>query len=268
MSIASRLCALVLLLTMPLLTACTSTGATSREFELQLAGSPQALDKNSKLLAALDQPITLDFADTPLREALTLIAKQSALPMAVDWDALRDTDMKPKTLVTLQLANAPVREAFNMLFRSITAPDLEETSAVWIATDGVVVVGTVKSLLPHRKTISYAVADILDGLDADTVPEPDPDKAKATATTAMYRVAAPTPGDDSNNDEDADAVRDALFALIENASDVRPELWDSHDGTLCVMNETAGVLVLTAPEEVHRRVFRALIAVRAAIQRQ
>jgi len=71
--------------------------------------------------AALDKPVTVDFAETPLREVTADLAKDAGVSITVDTRALEDAGLDLETPVTFRLSGKPLAV---VLDRSLETIDL------------------------------------------------------------------------------------------------------------------------------------------------
>jgi hypothetical protein len=112
-----------------------------------------------KISAALEKPCEhLVFAETPLREAVAMIAERTGIGIAFDHGSLEDAGVDPETPVTAHFKEMPFRSALRALLR-----DVELTALV---RDDRLVVTTLAEAHEHPVRAFYPV---LPGEDPDDV---------------------------------------------------------------------------------------------------
>ena len=105
-----------------------------------------------KLVSALERPISLDFVDTPLSEAISWFGEQIEAPTRLDRRALEDVAIPVDSPVTIALKNLSGRAALTMLLRDV--------GLTYQFRDGMIYVTTEEERESSLTTTVYPVADL------------------------------------------------------------------------------------------------------------
>ncbi|HJS09245.1 MAG TPA: hypothetical protein VJ809_16365, partial [Pirellulales bacterium] len=81
--------------------------------------SLSSTDNDAKVIKALAKTVTLDFSDTPLRDALAEIGKQQGIRVWFDDRALADLNITSETPVTRKLSDVSLKSALRLLLRPL-----------------------------------------------------------------------------------------------------------------------------------------------------
>ncbi len=109
-----------------------------------------------RIESRLQQPLTVDFDRVPLSIAIEWMAKKLDLPMRLDTGAWQDEGIKPKSLVTLQLADIPAEIILNEVLRPFFLTNVIE--------DEVLILTTQAKADEVLETRLYSAAGLVDGL--------------------------------------------------------------------------------------------------------
>lgn len=116
----------------------------------------EAADANKRraIECRLKQPISLDFKELPLREAIEQIAIVSGIPVVPDTRALEEAKVRMDAPVSVVADRINLKNALNILLKPIRL--------TWIVEDGAVKITTESKSMgaPIRRT--YKVGDIVD----------------------------------------------------------------------------------------------------------
>ena len=78
-----------------------------------------ATENDQKIQKALAKTVTLDFSDTPLRDAVAEIGKQHGIRVWLDDRALADLNITSETPVTRKLSDVSLKSALQLLLRDL-----------------------------------------------------------------------------------------------------------------------------------------------------
>jgi hypothetical protein len=81
------------------------------------AAEQQRRKKEEQIHEALDEPVSVAFRDTPLRQALEDLHLLSGIPICLDKHDLQEADIDPETPVSLRVRNIALKAAINLLVK-------------------------------------------------------------------------------------------------------------------------------------------------------
>lgn len=253
---------------------------TSRELEPCL----EILDK-------LDgQTITVSYRDARLRDVVTDLNQRLPIPMRADWEALKGIGISADRLVTLRAEASTCSKVLASL--SLVVADQFDRPLVEVFAGQIVLTSSAGSAA-MRLTAAYDVRDLLaDGHSIDRLreaadhsrpAEPPSAPGGETKTPDVEPARGPTPAEhandppdqenpkaaatqpDSNEPKDASAPVTAAERFVSLVMDhVDPEAWINLGGQRAQMSEREGVLIVSAPASVHRRMRDLLNQLRSA----
>ncbi len=146
---------------------------------------PQHLALRTKL----EQPISVDFLDTPLESAVTEIGKQSQVDVRLDIGALRDVRVREREPVTLKLSDCALRTVLQAM--------LMDLKLTWILQDGVLWLTSEARADAFFKTAVYDVRDLChERAEADALMEAVQSQTEADwqDSGGAGSLASPQPG--------------------------------------------------------------------------
>jgi hypothetical protein len=141
------------------------------------------------LRAKLEQPISVDFLDTPLDTAVTEIAKQGQVDIRLDTGALREVRVREREPVTLKLSNCALRTVLQAM--------LMDLKLTWILRDGVLWLTSEDQADSFFKTAVYDVRDLChERAESDALMEAIQSQTEANwrDTGGAGDLASPQPG--------------------------------------------------------------------------
>jgi hypothetical protein len=200
---------------------------------------PRLSPDEKKIIAALDQPVTVEFLDLPLEDAITYLKEFAHINIYFDKAQLTDEGVALDQPVTLKLANIRLESTLKLLLRPVELDFLIEDDILKITTRA----AARKKLI----TRTYPVRDLYQGRDQLEESEP-PKKPRARGATG-------TPAKHTDLEE----------AITRN---IDPESWEQWvpgggPGSLTYVKET-GTLVIRQTWSVHRQILQLLRDLREA----
>src|SRR4051794_40732916 len=129
---------------------------------------PPAAEPVTEAELALERPVgEVDFDNTPLEQALAMLAQKSGTPIVVDWADLEPKGLNRTEPVTLRARGIPLDEALDRILLQLGAFPVGPIT--FSAETGKVLVGTAERVAAQPIVRIYDVRDLL-GPDAPTVP--------------------------------------------------------------------------------------------------
>jgi hypothetical protein len=181
---------------------------------------------NARVRAALEQPITLEFADAHMWDVAGFLCDARRIPVLLDAKALEDMGVSPSDTVTINASELPLRIALRRI--------LDELELTYVVREEALVFTTPEESEAQQLVVIYPVGDLL----------PSPHECEWLS--------------------DDDRGYDALIQTI--TSTVLQDSWDVVGGASSVAAlPILSALVVTHSEEGHRQIqelFRALRAIR------
>ncbi len=170
--------------------------------ERTLLGHRRAGDPNSResgirktqavreIEAILDKPVTINYADTPLRDVINSLHDLHDINIIPDTAALKQENISLDRPVTLKLDRVAMKSALNIILRSV---DL-----TWVIRDNVLQVTTPAQAKEKQVRKTYLVADLVIPIEDHKTPdvfkwEKQVDRLNATNAPLRNGSPAPTP---------------------------------------------------------------------------
>ena len=117
-------------------------------------GTPESPPAQARIDAALDRPVRLDLARTPLADAVRLLEKKLGIPFRLDAKGLDEAGIDPnRRTVTLQIDGISARSALRLVLR--------ELDLTWIVRGEVLLITTPEEAECCLQTRLYPVGDLL-----------------------------------------------------------------------------------------------------------
>ncbi|RMG01226.1 MAG: hypothetical protein D6741_05525 [Planctomycetota bacterium] len=131
----------------------TATAKPSAIEQRQLAYLLQsASSSEAKVWKALFQPVTFDFQETPLEEAVAYLAEKVDCDVVIDETALSDVGLDPSVPVTVR--------ANGLLLKSALKTMLERHDLTFCVEDGCLVITTPEAAAPNRLVMVFDVTSL------------------------------------------------------------------------------------------------------------
>lgn len=105
-----------------------------------------------RIVAALDDESSCNFADTPLADAIQFLATQHEIPILLDTTALEAAGAAADTPITLTLSGVPLRSVLNIMLKSL--------QLTYVIQDNVMFITTVDEANQRLQTRVYPVGDL------------------------------------------------------------------------------------------------------------
>jgi hypothetical protein len=99
---------------------------------------PSPSPERRRLHSELDNATTLDFFDTPLRDAMRQLAALHEIPILIDEPALAAIGLSPEVLVNQTLAGISLRSALNLILEPLGLQTMVEDGVLLVTTQIVV----------------------------------------------------------------------------------------------------------------------------------
>lgn len=113
-----------------------------------------------RIYDALVDETTVNFADTPLIDAIEYLSRQHEIPMMLDVAELEAAGILTDEPINMILAGIPLRSTLRLMFRNL---DLGV-----VVDDDVLIVTTAKEVEAHSSTRTYPVRDLIADGESDT----------------------------------------------------------------------------------------------------
>ncbi|HQU41541.1 MAG TPA: hypothetical protein PK867_01960 [Pirellulales bacterium] len=175
----------------------------------------------AKIVAALDEPTELDFAEQPLSDAIEYIKQRHKIEVQFDEKALADAGCATDTPITRSIKGVSLESALDLV--------LSEIDLTWIIHDEVLFITSKAQADEIIETRVYPVRDLVT-----------------------------PPGKGFTDDSDFDA-------LVEVLTEAAASKESTPDPRSIHVFRPAGVLVITRPVVVHRRIEKLLKELRRAM---
>jgi hypothetical protein len=148
-------------LAVPVIYLSRADGADAAEPKTEFLPVPS--ENETRILAALEEPTTLEFTETPLQDAVDYLKAKHELQIQLDSKALEDVGIASDTPVTRSVKNIKLKSALGLLLRDMDLTYLIQDEVLLITTkdkaegpDGLI-------------TRTYPVADLVENKQYDTV---------------------------------------------------------------------------------------------------
>ncbi len=207
------------------------------------------VSRNRRLISALDQDTTVQFADATFGDVMEELATANRLPIIVNWHDLKRAGVDADAIIDLRLpGEISLRKALTEVLEQAGGG---EVAVGYALSDGVIKVATQDTLDHETYQAVYDISDLLMEIpvfnDAPLMDLRDANRlAQAAATTeAQQRPWLYGDDDDDEREEDPgrrDRVRQIIDLLQEN---VFPNSWKGRGGSIGTIDEFNGQLVIT-----------------------
>lgn len=246
--------------------------------------SSQAASRAQLLGALLYTDITVDFAETPVKEAINYIRSQMGVDLVARFsnDKGASVGIDPEATVTLKADAAPALNVIEMLLDQVSDGD----PSSWQLRDGFIEIGPKDRLDKSRETRYYPVRDLLfEPPYFDNAPEFDLDSAINQGNNGGQSGGGGggsggggggfggagggggggsggggsgsggsifgSPGEDPERTTEADRA-DQLLQIIQES--VEPERWSDAGGDAASIRYYQGVFIVRAPDYIQRQI--------------
>ena len=119
----------------------------------QEAAAPSEQQRNAATLKLLQEPVQLEFIDTPLNDVVAFMADHSKLQFYIDRKALGDAGIPLDVPLLVELENISREMALDLTLR--------QADLTYYVRDGVIIITTPSALEQIAETIVYPAADLL-----------------------------------------------------------------------------------------------------------
>jgi hypothetical protein len=191
-----------------------------------------------KIIAALQQPTTLEFLDLPLEDSLTFLKEYHNIPVYIEKSAIKEAEVSLDSTVTLKLHGVRFESALKLMLQPLLLDYLVE--------DDVLKITSKKAAQKKLITRTYPVADLCQELS---------------------RIDGDDERRNGNNAENATRPGSHPYTALINAitATIDPDSWEelSGDGSSTPMRQ-AGSLVIRQTWSVHRKILQLLRDLREA----
>ena len=236
--------------------------ATKSKPSLNMHGGEKAIVK------ALRQKVSLDFADTPLRDVLDGLSYKYRIPILIDAAGLKDANVDPSQSVTIKVSGISLQSALEIM--------LDELQLKWTIHHEVLTITSPAKAESdeYMETKIYDVSDLVIPPPAATISNPLTDAASVvsdpTAVSAEQYMGGQTglafPGGQGGSGYlrrgaigsyafTSGAVRadfSSLMDLIQNTVATKTWIDNGGNGTISEFSNLM-LLVICQTQEVHRR---------------
>lgn len=211
-------------------------------FTVSLGAVPEGAAEKSR--AKLDTKIKVDFDKTPLRDALSDIAKQVELPLFVDYEDLEtNAGIAADKAITLKLENATAHQTLKIITMLVQPDDWPVSIGHAVDQDGILRFGN--HVAHEARTVrGYDLRALIAELAADK---------------------RPGPRDEWSSDPTAEVIGQTIEQIMNLVRDScgRQQDWALYGGELSSAREIGSVLIINAPAEIHTQVELLLQKLRA-----
>ena len=197
---------------------------------------PRPSKQEERIEKALEKPVDVNFADTPLEEAIVSLMESADLPHYIDRTALAENGVALDDRITLKLKATPLESVLRLL--------LNPAQLDFFPKNDVLMITTADRACDALITRTYPIRDLYpeEGKEAGKPAEPAP-------------AADARPGRRSK-------VNELMNALT---STIQPDSWEELSGPGCLTYVSAtGSLVIRQTRPVHREIVQLLRDLRAA----
>ena len=112
--------------------------------------------------------VSVRFDNTPLEQVLDFFSAETGLPVSVDWTMLSELRIDRQTPVTLELSNATAAGALESALKVASGePWWSRAGAVFTVEEGTVIVSSPDGINRQTVSLTYDVADLLQGMGSD-----------------------------------------------------------------------------------------------------
>jgi general secretion pathway protein D len=228
---------------------------------------------NRPVMAALrEQTLPVNFADTPLIDAIGFIQANTGVNIDVDWTALEDIGVDREAPVSLRLSGVSVETLLDRVLSKVSDRSLP---AEWAVQDGVLVISSSDVI---RLTTSLEIYDIRDLLfevpDFEDAPHIDLSQQNQQGGrgggggggTGIFGGAGGGGGGGQFEPADREERVTAILDAIRNNID--PDGWIDLGGETGAIQELNGNLIITQTPRAHAQIVTLLNKLRETRQLQ
>lgn len=211
--------------------------------------------RDSLLIGALDKQVPVDFRRTPFDQAIERLAEAHQLNLIVNWQDLARAGVDRATPVDLSLPNEiTLKKAITEILEQAGGGVVD---VAYDVADGAVTIATKQFLDKKTYPAVYNITDLLMEIPQSTN-IPVMDLAEATYPAPRPRERADLPwryGDDDDDEPEEDPERmDRIRQIIDLIQDtIDPDSWRDRGGSVGMIKEINGQLVVTQNSAAHRR---------------
>jgi len=211
--------------------------------------------RDSRLIGALEKRVPVDFRQTPFDQVIERLAGDHQLNLIVNWQDLGRAGVDRATAIDLSLPS-------EITLKKALVEVLEQAGGGVVdlgydVADGAVTIATRHFLDKNTYPAVYNITDLLMVIpQSSNVPVMD--LAEATYPTPDRSERADLPwqyGDDDDDEPEDDPERmDRIRKIIDLIQDtIAPESWRDRGGSVGMIKEINGQLVVTQNSAAHRQ---------------
>jgi hypothetical protein len=126
---------------------------TARREKYKQPDATEPSPSELRIRKSLNKPITIDFKETPLRQAIDLMKEFSAINLVIDLPGLDEAGVDLDEPVTLALSDIPLKSALNLL--------LDPMELSYVVRNDVLMITSKLSAASQLETRVYPVADLV-----------------------------------------------------------------------------------------------------------
>jgi hypothetical protein len=214
--------------------------ATAGKAGLAVEFLPRPTRDEEKIIAALQQPTTLEFLDLPLEDGLTFLKEYHNVPIYFEKSAFKEAEVSLESNVTLKIHGVRLESALNLILQPLLLDYLVE--------DDVLKITSKKAAQKKLITRTYPVADLCQESRRVDIEER---QRKENTAEKPTRPGSPAT---------------SYTALIQTiTTTIDPDSWEELSGVGSSMAvQQAGSLVIRQTWSVHRKILQLLRDLREA----
>ena len=218
---------------------------------------PGGARSGARLFAALDKPISVDFADDPFDQVIAQLTETHRLPIIVNWNDLEAAGIARDTPIDLYL---PVEISLKRALTEIVEQAGSRGNEVGFEVfDGIIKIATQATLDEDTYTAVYDINDLLMEIpNFKDAPFTDLEKSiEQSLAQRLNRGTTPwATCDDADDEAPLDPQRasrlQTIIDLIQET--VAHDSWRERGGTVGVIKEINGQLVITQNSAAQRQI--------------
>ncbi len=220
------------------------------------------VDRAVQVLEHLDQSlVSIDYAGLPLEHVLVDLGRQMSAPLHADWLSLELLGIERDTPIALRLDNVPLSTVLAGLLLDM-GTEFDRPSFEY--HEGRIVITTLDATARMRMVATYNIRDLL----ADETLVERLEREAPLPTIAQDGAQGDDTAEDASEENETPALTrrtpsEALLDLI--ADHVDPEAWLEYGGNRAKITEHQGVLLVSAPATLHKKLREAIEQLRRAI---
>lgn len=224
------------------------------------------VDRAVQVLEQLDTSlVSIDYAGLPLEHVLVDLGRQMSVPLHADWLSLELLGIKRDTPIAFRLDNVPLSTALAGLLLDM-GTEFDRPSFEY--HEGRIVITTLDATARMRMIATYNIRDLL----ADETLVDRLEREAPLPTISQESGESGSEDDISRNETEDEGEVPALArrtpgeALLDLIADhVDPEAWLEYGGNRAKITEHEGVLLVSAPASLHKKLRDAIEQLRRAI---